>query len=109
MGRMNLALKFNRLEEAVAIVEEIGSPAVKLADHLIVPTYFVDYGNSFLKAVFDAGVRAVCRNGENDLDGFVFPSYVEDILGPCLFDFGYGPGSCPWPRCPRSTAPPYPP
>ena len=54
-------------------------------------TYFFDYGNSFLKAVFDAGVREVCRNGENDLDGFVFPSYVEDILGPCLFDFGYGP------------------
>ena len=54
-------------------------------------TYFFDYGNSFLKAVCDAGVTAVCRNGENDLDGFVFPSYVEDILGPCLFDFGYGP------------------
>ena len=54
-------------------------------------TYFFDYGNSFLKAVYDAGVKSVCRNGENDLDGFVYPSYVEDILGPCLFDFGYGP------------------
>ena len=54
-------------------------------------TYFFDYGNSFLKAVCDAGVTAICKNGENDLDGFVFPSYVEDILGPCLFDFGYGP------------------
>ena len=54
-------------------------------------TYFFDYGNSFLKAVYDAGVKAVCKNGENDLDGFVFPSYVEDILGPCLFDYGYGP------------------
>ena len=54
-------------------------------------TYFFDYGNSFLKAVYDAGVKSVCKNGENDLDGFVFPSYVEDILGPCLFDFGYGP------------------
>ncbi len=54
-------------------------------------TYFFDYGNSFLKAVYDAGVTSVCKNGENDLDGFVFPSYVEDILGPCLFDFGYGP------------------
>ena len=56
-----------------------------------VGTYFFDYGNSFLKAVYDAGVREVCRNGENELDGFVFPSYVEDILGPCLFDYGYGP------------------
>ena len=54
-------------------------------------TYFFDYGNSFLKAVYDSGVKAVCKNGENDLDGFVFPSYVEDILGPCLFDYGYGP------------------
>ncbi|MDR1765770.1 MAG: urocanate hydratase [Lachnospiraceae bacterium] len=54
-------------------------------------TYFFDYGNSFLKAVYDAGVTDVCRNGENDLDGFIFPSYVEDILGPRLFDYGYGP------------------
>lgn len=54
-------------------------------------TYFFDYGNSFLKAVFDAGVVEVCKNGHDEKDGFVFPSYVEDILGPQLFDFGYGP------------------
>ncbi len=54
-------------------------------------TYFFDYGNSFLKAVYDAGVTDVCRNGRDDLDGFVFPSYVQDILGPELFDYGYGP------------------
>jgi urocanate hydratase len=54
-------------------------------------TYFFDYGNSFLKAVFDAGVREVSRNGVDEKDGFVFPSYVEDILGPELFDYGYGP------------------
>jgi urocanate hydratase len=54
-------------------------------------TYFFDYGNSFLKAVFDAGVTAVCKNGKNPLDGFVFQSYVEDIMGPILFDYGYGP------------------
>ncbi|MCR4667971.1 MAG: urocanate hydratase, partial [Clostridia bacterium] len=54
-------------------------------------TYFFDYGNSFLKAVYDAGEKGICRNGVNDLDGFVFPSYVEDILGPRLFDYGYGP------------------
>ena len=54
-------------------------------------TYFFDYGNAFLKSVYDAGVQSICKNGENDLDGFVFPSYVEDILGPFLFDFGYGP------------------
>ena len=54
-------------------------------------TYFFDYGNSFLKAVFDAGAEGVCKNGRDETDGFVFPSYVEDILGPRLFDYGYGP------------------
>ena len=54
-------------------------------------TYFFDYGNSFLKAVFDAGVTEVSKNGRDEKDGFIFPSYVEDILGPELFDYGYGP------------------
>lgn len=54
-------------------------------------TYFFDYGNSFMKAIFDAGVSEICANGENEKDGFIFPSYVEDILGPRLFDYGYGP------------------
>ncbi len=53
--------------------------------------YFFDYGNSFMKAVYDAGVKSICRNGKDPLDGFVFPSYVEDIMGPLLFDYGYGP------------------
>ncbi|ETI88360.1 MAG: Urocanate hydratase [Clostridium butyricum DORA_1] len=54
-------------------------------------TYFFDYGNSFMKAVFDAGVTEICKNGNDEMDGFIFPSYVEDILGPQLFDYGYGP------------------
>jgi urocanate hydratase len=54
-------------------------------------TYFFDYGNSFLKAVYDTGVTNICRNGRDPLDGFVFPSYVEDLMGPLFFDFGYGP------------------
>jgi urocanate hydratase len=54
-------------------------------------TYFFDYGNSFLKAVFDAGVTEVSLNGIDEKDGFIFPSYVEDIMGPELFDYGYGP------------------
>ncbi len=53
--------------------------------------YFFDYGNSFLNAVYDAGVKEICKNGENPLDGFIFQSYVEDIMGPLLFDYGYGP------------------
>ena len=54
-------------------------------------TYFFDYGNSFLKAVYDAGVNEIAKNGIDTKDGFIFPSYVEDIMGPMLFDFGYGP------------------
>ncbi len=54
-------------------------------------TYFFDYGNSFMKAIYDTGIKDICRNGKNDLDGFVWPSYVEDIMGPVLFDYGYGP------------------
>jgi len=54
-------------------------------------TYFFDYGNSFLKAVYDAGVQEICKNGRDPLEGFVFQSYVEDIMGPVLFDYGYGP------------------
>jgi urocanate hydratase len=54
-------------------------------------TYFFDYGNAFLKAVFDAGLTRISKNGHDDKDGFVMPSYVEDIMGPHLFDYGYGP------------------
>ncbi|MEA3507578.1 MAG: urocanate hydratase, partial [Synergistota bacterium] len=54
-------------------------------------SYFFDYGNSFMRAVFDAGVSEICKNGENTHDGFIWPSYVEDIMGPVLFDYGYGP------------------
>ena len=54
-------------------------------------TYFFDYGNSFMKAIYDSGITEICKNGKNDIDGFVWPSYVDDIMGPVLFDFGYGP------------------
>ncbi|MFX1574805.1 MAG: urocanate hydratase [Promethearchaeota archaeon] len=54
-------------------------------------THFWDYGNSFMKAVFDAGAKEILKN-ENDLTlGFIFPSYVENIMGPICFDYGYGP------------------
>ena len=54
-------------------------------------TYFFDYGNSFMKAIYDAGIREISRNGTDEKDGFIWPSYVEDIMGPELFDYGYGP------------------
>ncbi len=54
-------------------------------------TYFWDYGNSFLKAVFDAGLKEVAIDPSDPSAGFVFPSYVEHIMGPMCFDYGYGP------------------
>ncbi|MFX0033982.1 MAG: urocanate hydratase [Promethearchaeota archaeon] len=53
-------------------------------------TKFWDYGNSFLKAVYDAGATDVAIDGDPK-NGFIFPSYVQDIMGPLCFDFGYGP------------------
>lgn len=44
-----------------------------------------------MRAVFDAGAKDIAKNGEDTSEGFIFPSYVEDILGPELFDYGYGP------------------
>ena len=53
-------------------------------------TKFWDYGNSFLKAIYDAGAKDIAVKGDIK-NGFVFPSYVEDIMGPLCFDYGYGP------------------
>lgn len=54
-------------------------------------TYFFDYGNAFMKAVYDSGIKDISKNGIDEKDGFIWPSYVEDIMGPELFDYGYGP------------------
>jgi len=54
-------------------------------------SYFFDYGNSFLKAIYDSGIKEISKNGIDEKDGFIYPSYVEDIMGPELFDYGYGP------------------
>ena len=54
-------------------------------------TYFFDYGNSFMKAVYDAGVKEISSNRTDYKECFIWPSYVEDIMGPELFDYGYGP------------------
>jgi len=53
--------------------------------------HFWDYGNSFMASVFNAGETAIAKNGGDTSDGFIFPSYVEDIMGPVCFDRGFGP------------------
>jgi urocanate hydratase len=50
--------------------------------------YFWDYGNAFLKEAGDAGANIF----ENQSEGhYKYPSYVEDIMGPMCFDYGFGP------------------
>ena len=36
-------------------------------------TYFFDYGNSFMKAIYDAGVKEISKNGIDEKDGFIWP------------------------------------
>ncbi|WP_027138780.1 urocanate hydratase [Gaetbulibacter saemankumensis] len=50
-------------------------------------TYFFDYGNAFLLEASRAGADVMA---ENNID-FKYPSYVQDILGPMCFDYGFGP------------------
>ncbi len=49
-------------------------------------TYFFDYGNAFLLEASRAGADVLKPNGE-----FKYPSYVQDIMGPMCFDYGFGP------------------
>ena len=50
-------------------------------------TYFFDYGNAFLLEASRAGADVKGTNGNE----FKYPSYIQDILGPMCFDFGFGP------------------
>lgn len=54
-------------------------------------TYFFDYGNSLTSTMFDIGILDVCNNKKDALDGFIYKSFVEEFMGPTLFDYGYGP------------------
>lgn len=55
--------------------------------HAAKGTYFFDYGNAFLLEASRAGADIMADNG---LD-FKYPSYVQDIMGPMCFDYGFGP------------------
>ena len=55
--------------------------------HTAKGTYFFDYGNAFLLEASRAGADIMAENGI----GFKYPSYVQDIMGPMCFDYGFGP------------------
>lgn len=89
-------------EEGRALLKDDREKFIKLVDQSLVTHYhlikkmvergtkFWDYGNSFLKAIYDAGAKDIAVMGDIK-NGFIFPSYVEDIMGPICFDYGYGP------------------
>jgi len=83
----------NRLirEEPGVFKEKVQSTlkrhAAAVNKHVAKGTYFFDYGNAFLLEASRAGADVMAANGID----FKYPSYVQDILGPMCFDYGFGP------------------
>ena len=71
----------------VKVQESLRRHAAAVNLHTEKGTYFFDYGNAFLLESSRAGADVMA---ENDID-FKYPSYVQDILGPMCFDYGFGP------------------
>ena len=61
--------------------------AAAINKHTAKGTYFFDYGNAFLLEASRAGADIMAANGID----FRYPSYVQDIMGPMCFDYGFGP------------------
>ncbi len=69
------------------VQETIRKHAALVNKHSVKGTYFFDYGNAFLLESARAGADVMAENGID----FRYPSYVQDILGPMCFDYGFGP------------------
>lgn len=69
------------------VQESLRRHAASINRHTAKGTYFFDYGNAFLLESSRAGAEIMA---ENKID-FKYPSYVQDILGPMCFDYGFGP------------------
>ncbi|MBA6303157.1 urocanate hydratase [Colwellia sp. MB02u-14] len=71
----------------VKVQETLRRHAAAVNKHTAKGTYFFDYGNAFLLEASRAGGDVMAENGID----FKYPSYVQDILGPMCFDYGFGP------------------
>ncbi|SFR62590.1 urocanate hydratase [Maribacter stanieri] len=71
----------------ISVQESLRRHADAINLHTKKGTYFFDYGNAFLLEASRAGADVMA---ENNID-FKYPSYVQDILGPMCFDYGFGP------------------
>jgi urocanate hydratase len=69
------------------VQESLRRHATSVNNHASKGTYFFDYGNAFLLEASRAGAEVMALNGID----FKYPSYIQDILGPLCFDFGFGP------------------
>ncbi|HLA55893.1 MAG TPA: urocanate hydratase [Flavobacterium sp.] len=69
------------------VQETLRKHAAAINKHTAKGTYFFDYGNAFLLESSRAGADVMAKDGIN----FKYPSYVQDILGPMCFDYGFGP------------------
>ena len=69
------------------VQESLRRHAAAVNKHTAKGTYFFDYGNAFLLESSRAGADVMAPNGID----FKYPSYVQDILGPMCFDYGFGP------------------
>jgi len=69
------------------VQESLRRQAAAINRHVQRGTYFFDYGNAFLLEASRAGAEVMASNGID----FRYPSYVQDILGPMCFDYGFGP------------------
>jgi len=69
------------------VQESLRRQAEAINNHTSRGTYFFDYGNAFLLEAFRSGAAVEGEQGNE----FRYPSYVQDILGPMCFDYGFGP------------------
>jgi len=69
------------------VKETLRRHAAAVNKHTAKGTYFFDYGNAFLLEASRAGAEVMAKDGIT----FRYPSYVQDIMGPMCFDFGFGP------------------
>jgi len=69
------------------VQESLRRQAAAINNHTAKGTYFFDYGNAFLLEASRAGADVMAEDGI----AFRYPSYVQDIMGPLFFDYGFGP------------------
>jgi urocanate hydratase len=69
------------------VQESLRRHAAAINKHNAKGTYFFDYGNAFLLEASRAGADVMAKNGID----FKYSSYVQDIMGPMCFDYGFGP------------------